>query len=71
VNRCRLVEIINRGISEKQMTRTAFAARAGISRSELYKLLGQDIAQVRLGTICRLARALGRTPKELVQEVLD
>ena len=61
-----LAELIEKRIKTLGLTRTAFARRAGMSRSELYKILGQDIRHVRLATLQGLARALGTSLFDLI-----
>lgn len=59
-------DYVERRIKELHLTKTAFARRAGISRSELYKLLSQDVGQARLETLRRLARAMNMDVLQLV-----
>lgn len=60
------VDYMERRIKELHLTKTAFARRAGISRSELYKLLNQDVGQARLETLRRLARAMNMDVLQLI-----
>lgn len=54
----RLAGLIEKRIKHLQVSRAEFARRAGVSRSELYKLLSQDVGEARLSTLARLARTL-------------
>ncbi len=65
----RLAELVELRIQALGVTRAAFASRAGISRSELYKLLAQDIRHVRLATLQGLARALGTSLLDLIADL--
>jgi len=69
VERKAFAEYIERRVKELKITKTALAKRAGISRSELYKLLGQDIDEARLSTIARLARALDVNIFRLIKQI--
>ncbi len=60
-------EYLKQRIDEIGISRKACAARAGISRSALYKILSGDVLHVRLTTLEGLARALKVDYLELIQ----
>ncbi len=70
MKRAKFAEYIEERIRELKLTRTAFAKKAGISRSELYKILGQDVGEVRLSTLAGLARALDVNVLNLIHDLV-
>ena len=70
MKRSRLADFIGKRIKRLHVSRAEFARRAGVSRSELYKLLAQDVGEARLSTLARLARALEVPVYLLLNETL-
>jgi len=70
MKRAELAEYIEARIQALKITKTAFAKRAGISRSELYKILCQDVGHIRLSTLMSLARALDINVLNLVHHLV-
>lgn len=70
MKRSHLVAFIEKRLAGLGVSKTELARRAGISRSELYKLLAQDVGEARLSTLARLARALEAPLSLLLGEVL-
>lgn len=52
------------------ISRMEFSKRAGLSRSAVYKLIGQEVNEVKLETLCKLARALNVSPLDLCRLAL-
>ena len=65
-----LSEFINGQIKASGIAKTELARRAGISRSELYKLLGGDVRQAKIITFISLAKALQVHPLDLINSFL-
>lgn len=70
MKRSHLVAFIEKRLAGLGVSKTELARRAGISRSELYKLLAQDVGEARLSTLARLARALEAPLPLLLGEAL-
>ncbi len=70
MKRAQLACYIEEQIVELKITRTAFAQKAGLSRSELYKILSQDVGQLKLSTLTGIARALNINPLNLIHGLI-
>ncbi|MCL5773163.1 MAG: helix-turn-helix domain-containing protein [Firmicutes bacterium] len=65
-----LSNFINEKINALGLSKTELAQRAGISRSELYKLLDGDVRSARLVTFISLAKVLKVHPFILINSFL-
>ncbi len=63
---------INQLLEEKGISTYTLAERSGVSRQSLFKARSDSgIAECRLSTLARIARALGASTKELYDEQPD
>lgn len=58
-------QFLERRVSELGLSITELAMRASISRQEIYKLMSGEVAEPKLSTLSRLAKALEVEPSEL------